>query len=80
METNEESNIGHEEIQTSYILREYFKGFKITNPIELSKMKEKVNKLDRSIILDLLLKQDESVYQLVAENYATTIDLVNLIF
>jgi hypothetical protein len=63
-------------IETSYILREYFKNFK-TDPVSLAGMKDKINRIDRGMLLDSVIKQDEQVYNLIAENYSTTIELVN---
>ncbi len=64
------------EIETSYILREYFKNFK-TDSASLAGLKDKINKIDRSMLLDSVIKQDEQVYNLIAHNYSTTIELVS---
>jgi hypothetical protein len=64
-----------ENIETSYILREYFKNFKV-DAANLLKIKEKINKIDRNVILDSVITQDEQVYNIIADNYSTTIDLV----
>jgi hypothetical protein len=61
--------------ETSYILREYYKGFKIEGG-DLIKLKDKINKIERSVILDCILKQDEEVYNIVSESYDASIDLV----
>ncbi len=63
------------EIETSYILREYFKNFKLDG-VALVGIKENINKIDRNMLLDSVVKQDNDVYNLIAENYSTTIDLV----
>jgi hypothetical protein len=65
-------------IETSYILREYFKNFKLDLP-SLLQVKEKINRMDRNVILDAVIKQDESVYNLIGENYSNTIDMVSSI-
>jgi len=62
-------------IETSYILREYYKNFK-TDSVSYAGMKDKINRIDRGMLLDSVIKQDEQVYNLIADNYSTTIDLV----
>jgi hypothetical protein len=69
---NNEDNSSSE---TNYILREYFKNFKI-NQNDLLKIKTKINKIDRDVILDSLVKQDKDVYDVIAENYSSTVDMV----
>jgi hypothetical protein len=64
-----------DEIENSYILREYFKGFKVT-PSDLVKIREKINKTDRSAILEGIIRQNNEIYNIIAENYALTIDKV----
>lgn len=61
------------EIENSYILREYFKGFKLSNN-DLYKIRDKFNKVDRSFILDCVTKQNSEIYNIIAENYSTTIN------
>ena len=63
------------EIETSYILREYFKNFKLDGT-SLVGLKDNINKIDRSMLLDSVVKQDDEVYNLIADNYSTTIELV----
>jgi len=63
------------EIETSYILREYFKNFKL-DAASLVGIKENINKIDRNMLLDSVVKQDDDVYNLIEDNYSTTIDLV----
>jgi hypothetical protein len=63
-------------IETSYILREYYKGFK-SQPADLMKIREKINKIDRNIILDTVVKQNSEIYNLIAENYSSTINKVS---
>lgn len=64
------------DINNNYLLREFFKGFKIENE-DLIKIKEKINKCDRSVILDRLLNQGSGVYNLIAENYLNTVEMVS---
>jgi hypothetical protein len=64
-----------DEIENSYILREYFKEFK-SDSKELSILREKINKTDRNLILDNIINQNKNIYNLVASNYAQTIDIV----
>lgn len=64
--------------ENSYILREYFKGFKIEGA-DLIKLKDKINKIERSLLLDCIIKQDEQVYDLVSENYSSSVEMVQFI-
>jgi hypothetical protein len=64
-----------EQVENSYILREYFRDFK-TDPKELGNLREKINKTDRNLILDNIMKQNKDIYTLVSSNYSQTIDLV----
>jgi hypothetical protein len=77
MENNHSEN-KESEIEKSYIMREYFKGFKLENS-EANKVRDKINKTDRNLILDSIVKQNNEIYYLVAKNYANSIDLVKFI-
>jgi hypothetical protein len=64
-----------DEVENSYILREYFKEFK-ADAKEISNLREKINKTDRNLILENIINQNKNIYNLVASNYAQTIDIV----
>lgn len=68
-----------EQIGNNYILREYFKGFKL-NKANIANYKEIINKLHRPLLLDNIVKQNEEVYDLVSENYSSSIDMVIYLF
>lgn len=65
-------------IEESYILREYFKGFR-PQPVDLVKIKEKINKVNRESILSLVIDQDNQIYNLIAENYQNTYEILDKI-
>ena len=71
--------IEESEIDKSYIMREYFKGFRLKNS-EVNKVRDKINRTDRNLILDSIVKQNNDIYYLIAQNYANSIDIVNLKF
>jgi hypothetical protein len=75
----EKNHYEQDDIEKSYILREYFKGFKLENS-EVNKIRDKINRTDRNLILDTIVKQNNDIYNLVAQNYANTIDIVNFSF
>ena len=64
------------EIENSYIMREYYKSFKLENS-EANKVRDKINKTDRNLILDSIIKQNNEIYYLIAKNYSNSIDIVN---
>ncbi len=70
-----ESRTNDENIHNSYILREYFKAFKLNN-LDLAKLRDKVNKTDRNYIFDYIVKNNQEIYNTIADNYSKTIDLV----
>ncbi len=81
--TNEGANHNHnhnqsQNVETSYVLREYFKGFKLS-PGDLMKVRDKINKTDRNALLDAIVKQNTEIYNIVAENYSQTINKVKYI-
>lgn len=65
-------------IEESYILREYYKGFR-PEQVELIKIKEKINKINRENILSYVIEQDKQIYNLIAENYQNTYEILDKI-
>ncbi len=64
-----------EDVENSYIMREYFKAFKCENR-ELNLLREKINKTDRNLILDNIVKQNKEIYKMISSNYSKSIDIV----
>ena len=65
-------------IEESYILREYYKGFR-PEQVDLIKIKEKINKVNRESILSYVVEQDNQIYNLIAENYQNTYEILDKI-
>ena len=65
-------------IEESYILREYYKGFR-PEQVDLIKIKEKINKINRESILSYVIEQDKQIYDLIAENYQNTYEILDKI-
>lgn len=65
-------------IEESYILREYYKGFR-PEQVDLIKIKEKINKINRESILSYVIEQDKQIYNLIAENYQNTYEILDKI-
>ena len=62
-----------DDVENSYILREYFKNFK-TGSKELYSLREKINKTDRNLILDNIVNQNNGKNHMILK---TKISWVN---
>lgn len=60
----------------NYIMKEFYKNFKIEEK-EKEKLTNRINKINGSSCLDLIINQDSEVYNVIALNYNTSVDLVN---
>ena len=66
------------EVEESYILREYFKGF-LPDQGTLLKIKDKINKINREHILSYVVEQNKDIYKLISENYQNTYEIIDKI-
>jgi len=66
------------EMEESYILREYYKGF-LPDQGTLLKVKDKINKINREHILSYVVEQNKDIYKLISENYQNTYEIIDKI-
>ena len=66
------------EVEESYILREYYKGF-LPDQGTLLKIKDKINKINREHILSYVVEQNKDIYKLISENYQNTYEIIDKI-
>lgn len=65
-------------IEESYILREYYKGF-VPEQVDLIKIKDKINKINRETILSYVIDQNKELYRVISENYKNTYEIFDKI-
>lgn len=62
----------------SYLIKEHYKDF-IPDNKTINKIKSRINEIDKSLILNDIIKQDEQIFKIIYDNYKNTIDKVIVI-